>query len=213
MTQGIMLVRFPCIVLRTNGVWMRWAHYKTGHSSGAGGSVRHYHLCYCPATRQFRCPFVTGDWESRPNKLVNRVKIWNSQFRAISKYSWQNPFPGRLLSVEVDPRAWTIHEVTREHDQLSNHRLHHCHHHQNHRLDHQNHQNSDYLKVNKERNGCIAHSLFGAIGSQDVEVVFHNLSQPLMGLFTNFFLSLISYIYISSAHKMFRWSLTIFHNL
>merc|ERR1712037_314705 len=42
---------------------------------------------------------------------------------------------GRLLSVEVDPRAWTIHEV------------------------------------NKERNGCIAHSLFGAIGSQDVEVV------------------------------------------
>ena len=36
-------------------------------------------------------------------------------------------------------------------------------------------QEEKMLKVNKERNGCIAHSLFGAIGSKDVEVVFHNL--------------------------------------
>ena len=42
---------------------LRRAHYKIGHSAGTGGSVRHYHLCYCLATRQFRWPFITGNWE------------------------------------------------------------------------------------------------------------------------------------------------------
>ena len=41
------------------------------------------------------------------------------------------------------------------------------------------------VKVNKERNGCVAHSLFGAIGSQDVEVSIRNL---------NLFYNLILYI-------------------
>ena len=55
--------------LRTNGVWIRWPHYKTGHGAGTGGTVRHYHLCYCPATRQFRWPFGTGCWEIFKGRL------------------------------------------------------------------------------------------------------------------------------------------------
>ena len=79
---------------------MRSAHYKIGHSPRAGGSVRHHHLCYRLATRQFR-------W---PRKLNQTIE--NFFTRKGSKKSKQSPFLGRLLSVEVDPRTWMIHEVT-----------------------------------------------------------------------------------------------------